>query len=527
MNANPQSRAQRAIGTAVPLLLLLFSLLSPARAQVPGAINYQGRLTDSLGNPLTNGYYVVQFKIWADPAKTGDGDYVWGRSFPVHVVTGGLFNVLLTDDGGLVGSPLNTDIRAAFSGAGRYLGLTITAGPSGNIAAPVEISPRQRLVSAPYAFQAQTANQVIAAAIGTTQLQDGSVTTPKLADQAVTGGKIASGTVGSLQIADTSVTSAKLAIDDDVFLNGHKLQVRLQDQPNVVVADFVTWDPAYDGIALYGRNGGLLGYTRGTEASPAPVLAWTWQGNVGIGTTNPARARLEIEGNAPYLISTYGYLNESNPTGKISSNPVPQPYSIYASDRIAAVEFNAFSDARLKQVRGRSDGAEDLARLLQIEVTDYQLVDQVAKGDRTYKKVIAQQVEGVYPEAVSRATEVVPDIYAKAEARDGWIPLGTAPKTPIQVGDRVKIITETGAGMHEVAAVEAQGFRVATPLNGPVFVYGREVQDFRLVDYEAIAMLNVSATQELHSRLRAVEGQAAALAQQNAALQQRLAKLEA
>ncbi len=38
-----------------------------------------------------------------------------------------------------------------------------------------------------------------------------------------------------------------------------------------------------------------------------------------------------------------------------------------------------------------------------------------------------------------------------------------------------------------------------------VFVFGREVNDFRTVDYEAIAMLNVSATQELARRLEQVE----------------------
>ena len=36
-----------------------------------------------------------------------------------------------------------------------------------------------------------------------------------------------------------------------------------------------------------------------------------------------------------------------------------------------------------------------------------------------------------------------------------------------------------------------------------VFVYGREVSDFRLVDYDAIAMLNVSATQELARKVDA------------------------
>jgi hypothetical protein len=52
-----------------------------------------------------------------------------------------------------------------------------------------------------------------------------------------------------------------------------------------------------------------------------------------------------------------------------------------------------------------------------------------------------------------------------------------------------------------------------------VFVFGREVDDFRSVDYEAIAMLNISATQELHRQLEAKE-------QTIADLQKRLANLE-
>ncbi|MEM9259518.1 MAG: hypothetical protein AAGA62_07710, partial [Bacteroidota bacterium] len=34
-----------------------------------------------------------------------------------------------------------------------------------------------------------------------------------------------------------------------------------------------------------------------------------------------------------------------------------------------------------------------------------------------------------------------------------------------------------------------------------LFVYGREVDDFHTVDYEAISMLNVSATQEQQRRI--------------------------
>ena len=38
-----------------------------------------------------------------------------------------------------------------------------------------------------------------------------------------------------------------------------------------------------------------------------------------------------------------------------------------------------------------------------------------------------------------------------------------------------------------------------------VFVYGVEVNDFHTVDYEAISMLNVSATQELYKKLKELE----------------------
>ena len=44
-----------------------------------------------------------------------------------------------------------------------------------------------------------------------------------------------------------------------------------------------------------------------------------------------------------------------------------------------------------------------------------------------------------------------------------------------------------------------------------VFVYGREVKDFRTVDYDAISMLNVSATQELARKLETVQAENAAL----------------
>jgi hypothetical protein len=42
---------------------------------------------------------------------------------------------------------------------------------------------------------------------------------------------------------------------------------------------------------------------------------------------------------------------------------------------------------------------------------------------------------------------------------------------------------------------------------GKVFVYGREVDDFRAVDYEALTTLNISATQELVKMINALQAE--------------------
>ena len=38
-----------------------------------------------------------------------------------------------------------------------------------------------------------------------------------------------------------------------------------------------------------------------------------------------------------------------------------------------------------------------------------------------------------------------------------------------------------------------------------VFVYGRQIKDLRTVDYDALGMLNISATQELAKKVAALE----------------------
>ena len=221
-------------------------------------------------------------------------------------------------------------------------------------------------------------------------------------------------------------------------------------------------------------------------------------GNVGIGTINPTNAALEVSSHVARTVNaTFGYLGP-NGSSKSSFNGKTN-WGIYTPHSIGAYDFLAHSDVRIKNIQGISNSTEDLQTLLLIEITNYTLKDTIGKGNDAYKKVIAQQVKSVYPQAVNKQiTQAIPDIYKRSKVRNGWILL----ETDLQTGQRVKIIAEDKEETYEVLEVEASRFRLAAEaLPKEVFVYGQEVDDFHTVDYEAIAMLNVSATQELHKRI--------------------------
>lgn len=186
--------------------------------------------------------------------------------------------------------------------------------------------------------------------------------------------------------------------------------------------------------------------------------------------------------------------------------------AIYGQGIISGLFMVAFSDARIKQREGISSSAQDLATLRGIEITDFHYVDGATYGSEPQKKVMAQQVESVFPQAVRVSTDVIPDVYKMASSQGCWIQLAT----DLKVGDRVRLIGERNQGVYEVLETRADGFRTAFVHDAEkVFVYGREVSDFRSVDYEAISMLNVSATQELARRLEKKDAEIAKLRTDN------------
>ena len=271
---------------------------------------------------------------------------------------------------------------------------------------------------------------------------------------------------------------------------------------------------------MVGAGGMAVGYEPPPYGSSHAMYVGGW---VGI-MNNAPYAPLHVSGGNAVSFNLQAYLDGGGVanTNETRSNLT---HSIIADNRIRAAAFDVASDSRIKTQQQLSDGVSDLAALRSIQITDYRHIDVLSKGGRAQKKVIAQQVEQVYPQAVGKGREVVPDIYKQASLKAGWVNLATN----LKQGERVRLITEKTDKLHEVLEVGVGRFRVSMEGDSEkLFVYGREVDDFRFVDYDAISMLNVSATQELHRQLEAERGETAALRRKLSELESSLgARLEA
>lgn len=290
-------------------------------------------------------------------------------------------------------------------------------------------------------------------------------------------------------------------------------------------------------------NTGWLNPADYTEARPFEVqvrgstyMAVNTQGFVGIGTTSP-RVPLEVGGYVSYPLtgspdgftSANGF-NGTPPLGTDAGGNFN--VSILASGWVAGAGIVANSDRRIKDVVGQSDPVKDLEIIQKLRVTDYRMLDKAASGNRVHRGFIAQEVEALVPDAVSSSRNFIPDIYSLpssmhyAEARQTLAV--TMPKPhQLKAGDRVRLIAE-GSKFMELSVTEvpsATEFLVGKVEKSPVniFVYGKEVPDFRTLNYDQLFTTGIGAIQELARQVQALKKSEARVAE----LEQKTSKLVA
>jgi hypothetical protein len=260
-------------------------------------------------------------------------------------------------------------------------------------------------------------------------------------------------------------------------------------------------------------NATAIGFNAKVAASNSLVLGGTGPNSVfvGIGTTAPA-VPLDIGTSLPFFISFSTYFD--GPTGngplQLGSNS-GGTVSVRASGAFLSTGFGSnggfyvTSDERIKRKVGASNSSNDLSTLMKLRVIDYKYIDSLNYKNTPVKGVFAQEVEKVYPQAISKQTNWIPNIYALAnhvEFDDAkqTLRVTMAKSHNLAVGDKVKLISSAGAEKPSVvSSVDGNSFTVSnwTEKSEKIFVYGKEVNDFRIVDYDRLFTLNLSATQEL------------------------------
>ena len=307
-------------------------------------------------------------------------------------------------------------------------------------------------------------------------------------DWTVSGNDQYSAVSGNVGIG-TSLPVAKLDIAGTTALNDNQLRLRGGTDGNHWLS--YHGGGGFDGAKLYGLQTVAL-QTNNMEV----VLR---NGRLGVGTASPGKGKLHVAGwqNDYVNAGTYFSAGFGGLSGFGNGN---QDISIYGERHIlAGWGLLTESDARIKNIQGISDGVTDLETLTQIEITDYTMKDYVQAGTDAYKKVIAQQVESVYPLAVSNTTNFIPNVYELTQMENGKASV----ETNLEEGDKVKLyINDSEEAIANVVSKTDNTVSFDIEYTGKAFIYGKEVDDFKIVDYEAIAMLNVSATQELFKMIQ-------------------------
>jgi hypothetical protein len=238
-------------------------------------------------------------------------------------------------------------------------------------------------------------------------------------------------------------------------------------------------------------------------------------GRVGINTTAP-KAPLHVAGSIEQPIF-HNYFYAFDVDGDVTSSTSA---SIVADYSVVGSEFVVPSDARIKNIVAVSNTAKDLKTLEAIRVTDYTMKDKVRYGNRQFKKVIAQEVEKVYPQVISREAGFIPNVYRHADTIQrtaaGLLLHFAAEHGLTSDAKKLRVLTEGDNFMQEYAILSIPSpndIIIADTMASikRMFVYGQEVQDFRKVDYDGLFALNISATQELSKEVRRLQQELAFL----------------
>ena len=523
-----------ASGILLTILLLMFSYTFLGAQGTK--LGIQGILKKGDGSAVTDGSYALTFRIY-NVAEGGTA--LWTETQSSVQVSSGLYNVTL-------GAASTLDL--SFS-EDYFVGVSVGSTP--------EMAPRLQLSTAPYALSVRGSTNTFpnsgAVGIGTTTPASGyQLHLKKLTGSA---SQLLEGTTGA------GMTFVKGSAQTTVGLGNSDNILRFNSNTNT--GGLVFHRNNTDVMEVNNNGMNVAGYA--TFSNGLTVSSGTAKfNNVSFNSDNSidCTADLDFKYNGTAHITVYGegvavwqhlvvdgswdYYNSDNIAYYAKDSGGSCDYtgcndpgstsstSINCNNRVRASEFSAYSDRRIKKDIASSDGRSDIGIMRNLEVANYRHIDEVANGADFKKGFIAQDVERNFPEAVSVTTNFIPDVYqlaVSAAPEENNLLVTLSQPHELKAGDKVRVINPQGQRDYMVSTVpDDRHFTIAgwdTEKPEWLFVYGKEVDDFRQVDYDRIHTLNVSVTQELIRSMEALESEIAELKNENNKLKERRDRLDA
>ncbi len=254
-------------------------------------------------------------------------------------------------------------------------------------------------------------------------------------------------------------------------------------------------------------------------------------GRVGIGTTTPG-ATLSIVGQNTTSFNGYRYTS----TGVAAANATSTLALYTNGDAGIYGVLRVGSDRRIKQ--NIDDVPDNLAlgMVRNIPCRYYEYIDKVSKGDSKTIGFIAQEVKEHFPMAVTIHNDILPNEMRELENISWEELIDGSNNTYKLISDlsdcsgikyRFYVSNDPSGndeGMKEVVGNPDNTFTFQKSWNY-VFCYGREVDDFHMLDKNKLFALNFSATQELDRKVIALEAENQTIKQENEDLKFQMALL--
>jgi hypothetical protein len=317
-----------------------------------------------------------------------------------------------------------------------------------------------------------------------------------------------------LVIKDPQENNTYLSIQGP-YWSQHGIEFRDEQQRWVIyrpggTSDLRFYNGGRDVVTI--KNNGCVGI--GTTNPGVPLqIPWTITPpdnfKVNIGTGQPTR---EWNGNWIYGTGYNGV--RIDVVGPIN------PYSIVVAGNIGCSALVAYSDKRIKKdIEDIPDSFEILDKLIPRR---YRMIET----NKCRYGFIAQEVKEILPEAIDLRKDYIPNIYQylnfqKIDKNKITIDLQ---KYDVKLGDNIRVVVEGSTSgtigkiidIKNVTTDASEGYihqEFTLELESEIkdgnilFVYGKEVDDYHVLDYNYLFTLNLDVTKKLQNKIKDLESE--------------------